>query len=177
MVATAARGEPRIVLSRLLLLATVFVSTIGLAPPTAFAQTRIDLSYDSMMDMVRPEQRPRIIVHHNLQIELSGHGVAENRDRNARQYSDRNAMVQELGGTEQSGTYASWRVESGTRLVRTQRDPQSTRLMTVILTSPTTCRLGSCPSRRCKSERSLRWPWVRRPLVEVWPDRRQSAAV
>ena len=36
---------------------------------------------------------------------------------------------------------------------------------------------GSCPSRRCKSERSLRWPSVRRPLVEVWPDRRQSAAV
>ena len=34
----------------------------------------------------------------------------------------------------------------------------------------------SCPSRRCKSERSLRWPSVRRPVVEVWPDRRRLAA-
>ena len=50
-------------------------------------------------------------------------------------------MVQELSGTEQPGTYASWRVESNTRLVRTQRDPQSTRTMTVRLMSPTTCHL------------------------------------
>src|SRR5271167_3478300 len=72
---------------------------------------------------------------------FSGQSVAENRDRNAREFSDRNAVVQELGGTERSGTYASWRVESSTRLVRTQRDPQSTRIMTVILTSPDTCKL------------------------------------
>jgi hypothetical protein len=50
-------------------------------------------------------------------------------------------MVQESGGTEQSGTYASSRVESNTRLVRTERDPQSTRIMTVTLTSPNTCNL------------------------------------
>jgi hypothetical protein len=32
---------------------------------------------------------------------------------------------------------------------------------------------GSCPSSRCKSERSLRWPSVRRRLVEVCPARPQ----
>jgi len=119
----------------------LILPAVGLAAAPAAAQTRIDLTYDAMMDMVRPEQRPGIIVHHNLQITFSGQNVAENRDRNARQFSDRNAMVQELSGTEQPGTYASWRVESNTRLVRTQRDPQSTRTMTVTLTSPTTCHL------------------------------------
>ena len=38
-------------------------------------------------------------------------------------------------------------------------------------------KLGSRPSRWCKSGWSLRWPLVRRPWVEVSPDRRRSAAV
>jgi len=127
--------------ARLLLVATLFSYGFGLAAVPAVAQIRIDLIYDSVMDMVRPEQHPGIIVHHNLQIVFSGQKVAENRDHNARQFSDRNAMVQELGGTEQLGTYASWRAESNALLVRTQRDPQSTRIMTVTLTLPTTCHL------------------------------------
>ncbi|HEV2098369.1 MAG TPA: lauroyl acyltransferase [Stellaceae bacterium] len=36
---------------------------------------------------------------------------------------------------------------------------------------------GSRPSSWCKSGWSLRWPLVRRPVVEVWPDRCRSAAV
>jgi transposase len=36
---------------------------------------------------------------------------------------------------------------------------------------------GSRPSRWCKSGRSLRWPSVRPPWVEVLLDRRRSAAV
>jgi hypothetical protein len=127
--------------ARLLCVVAFIFPAVELVASQAAAQTRIDLTYDSMMDMVRPAQHPGIIVHHNLQVVFSGQNVAENRDRNARQFSDSNAMVQELGGTEQQGTYASWRVESNSRLVRTQRDPQSTRIMTVTLTSPTTCHL------------------------------------
>jgi hypothetical protein len=141
MVATAEGGKASIASARPLLLAAMLFPAVGLVASQAAAQTVIDLTYDSVMDMVRPEQHPGIAVHHNLQIAFAGQNVAENRDRNARQFSDRNAMVQELGGTEQSGTYASWRIESNTRLVRTQRDPQSTRTMTVTLTSPTTCHL------------------------------------
>jgi hypothetical protein len=128
-------------ISSRLFVAALIIAAVGFEASRASAQTRIDLTYDSMMDMVRPEHHPGIAVHHNLQIVFSGQNVAENRDRNARQFSDRNAMVQELGGTDRQGTYASWRVESNTRLVRTQRDPQSTRIMTVTLTSPTTCHL------------------------------------
>ena len=128
-------------LARPLFFVALIFPAVALLASQTVAQTRIDLTYNSMMDMVRPEQHPGIIVHHNLQIVFSGQNVAEDRDRNARQFSDRNTMVQELGGTEQSGRYASWRVESNTRLVRTQRDPQSTRIMTVTLTSPTTCHL------------------------------------
>ena len=142
MVAAAEHGNARaMTLFRPLCAVAIILLAAGLAAVPAAAQTRIDLTYDSVMDMVRPEQHPGIIVHHNLQIVFSGQNIAENRDRNARQFSDQNAMVQELGGTEQQGTYASWRVESNTLLVRTQRDPQSTRIMTVTLTSPTTCHL------------------------------------
>jgi len=141
MATTAVPGYARMPLARTLFVAALIFPAVGLAAVPAAAQTKIDLTYDSVMDMVRPEQHPGIIVHHNLQIVFSGQNVAENRDRNARQFSDRNAMVQELGGTEQQGTYASWRVESNSLLVRTQRDPQSTRIMTVTLTSPATCHL------------------------------------
>ena len=111
MATTAVPGYARMPLARPLFVAALIFPAVGLAAVPAAAQTKIDLTYDSVMDMVRPEQHPGIIVHHALQIAFSGQNLAENRDRNARQFSDRNAMVQELGGTEQSGTYASWRVE------------------------------------------------------------------
>ncbi len=87
-------------LARLLCVVVLNFPAVGLVASQAAAQTRIDLTYNSVMDMIRPEQHPGIIVHHNLQIAFSGQNVAENRDRNAHQFTDRNAMVQELGGTE-----------------------------------------------------------------------------
>lgn len=119
-----------------------------LAPPivanSAFAggTTVIDLTYNSVMDMVRPEVHPGIAVHHNLQITLSGrNNVSESRDRSTKNASDSNAMRQILGGGNDAGTYAAWHVVSKDKLERIQRDPQSTRTMLVTLTSPTTCRL------------------------------------
>ena len=122
-------------------LAGVVLFALGLAPPKASAAMTIDLTYDSVMDMVRPEQRPGILVHHNLQIVFSGRTVVENRDRNTRNLYDRNATDQDLGGAEDPATYVSWRVETRARLVRTQRDPQSTRVMTVTLTPGNACHL------------------------------------
>ena len=119
-------------------LALAIVATPALAGGT----TVINLTYDSMMDMVRPEAHPGIAVHHNLQITLSGsNNVAESRDRSTRNASDSNAMRQVLGGGNDAGTYAAWRVVSKNKLERIQHDPQSTRTMIVTLTSPTTCRL------------------------------------
>jgi hypothetical protein len=112
------------------------------APARAGGTTVIDLTYDSVMDMVRPEVHPGIAVHHNLQITLSdGNKVSETRDRSVRNASDANAMRQVLGGGGEGGSYASWHVVSKDKLERIQRDPQSTRTMVVSLTSPTTCRL------------------------------------
>src|SRR5271167_1385030 len=54
--------------ARQLLLAALLFPPLGLAPWPACAQTMIDLTYDSTMDMVRPEPHPGIIVHHNLEI-------------------------------------------------------------------------------------------------------------
>jgi hypothetical protein len=110
-------------------------------PTSAARATVIDLTYDSVMDMVRPEVKPNIPVHHNLQVTLSGgNGVSEHRDRNVNQYSDRNAMTQVLNSTGDEGTYASWSVAPDNRLIRVQNDPQSTRTMTVTLTG-NTCHL------------------------------------
>jgi hypothetical protein len=141
MVATPTQTNWRRNLGRPLLLAGAILPMVGLAPSKASAETTIDLTYDSVMDMVRPEEHPGILVHHNLQIVFSGRDVVENRDRNTKGMSDRNSTSQELGGAEPSGTYASWRVESSTRLVRTQRDPQSTRIMTVTINPGNTCHL------------------------------------
>jgi hypothetical protein len=113
----------------------------GLAAPPAWAAV-IDLTYDSAMDMVRPEAHPNISVHHNLQVTISGGGgLSEQRDRSAQQYSDRNAMVQVLNSTGDESSYASWRVAPDGRLIRVQNDPQSTRTMTVTLTGGNTCHL------------------------------------
>jgi hypothetical protein len=105
-------------------------------------QTVIDLTYDSVMDMVRPEVHPNIAVHHNLQVILSeGNKVAESRDRSTKGLMDKNAMRQVLGSSGDAGSYAAWHVVSKDQLMRIQHDPQSTRTMTLTLTSPTTCRL------------------------------------
>ncbi len=116
--------------------------SIAATPALAGATTVIDLTYDSVMDMVRPETHPGIAVHHNLQITLSDRNkVAETRDRSTRNASDNNAMRQVLGGANDAGSYAVWRVMSKDMLEGIQHDPQSTRTMVVTLTSPTTCRL------------------------------------
>jgi hypothetical protein len=127
--------------AQLILLAGVILAAIGLAPSIASAEMTIDLKYDSVMDMVRPEQRAGIQVHHNLRIVFTGRAVVEKRDRNTKNLQDRNATDQDLGEAEPTDTYVSWRVASKTRLVRTQRDPQSTRTMTVTLLPGNTCHL------------------------------------
>jgi hypothetical protein len=111
-------------------------------PALAGGATFIDLTYDSVMDMIRPEVRPGIAVHHDLHVTLSeGNKVAESRDRMTKNASDSNSMRQALGGANDAGTYAVWHVVSKDKLERIEHDPQSTRFMTVTLTSPTTCRL------------------------------------
>ena len=79
---------------RLPALAALFVlAGIG----TAVADTKIDLTYISVMDMVRPEVHPNIVVHHNLHVTIAGQGnLAEHRHRSTKQYADRNAMAQVL---------------------------------------------------------------------------------
>ena len=104
--------------------------------------TVINLTYDSIMDMVRPEVDPGIAVHHDLTITLSGHNqVSESRSRNTRDLSDSNSASQVLSSSGDASSYSSWHVAPGNRFVRIQRDPQSTRTMTVTLTSDTTCHL------------------------------------
>jgi len=109
---------------------------------TAAGDTIIDLTYDSVMDMVRPEIHPGIAVHHNLQVTVSAnHKLAEDRNRSTGPYHDQNAMAQILASSGDESTYASWRVEPDGRLVRIQNDPQSTRTITVTLMPGNTCHL------------------------------------
>ena len=115
---------------------------LAAAPAAEAADNVIDLTYDSVMDMVRPEMRPGIAVHHNLQVTISANNnLTEDRNRNAGPYRDQNAMVQVLASSGDDSTYASWRVEQDGRLVRTQNDPQSVRTMTVTLLPGKTCHL------------------------------------
>jgi len=107
----------------------------------ASADTVIDLTYDSVMDMVRPEVHPHIVVHHNLHVTISGGNLSEHRDRSAKKYSDKNAMGQVLSSSGDDQAYASWKVAPDGRLVRIEEDPQSTRTMTVTLQPGNTCRL------------------------------------
>ena len=117
-------------------------AAFGALPGNAAANTVIDLAYDSVMDMVRPEVHPGIAVHHNLQITVSGGGnLSEGRNRSAGPYQDRNAMMQVLSSSGDDAAYASWRTVPDGRLVRVQNDPQSTRTMTVTLLPGNTCRL------------------------------------
>jgi hypothetical protein len=116
-----------------------FSIVFAVAPSMAAEPIQIDLTYDSEMDMVRPENHPGISVHHNLHVTfVNGKGVTENRDRNAGRYQDKNAMSQ--APREEAG-YAIWRVLSQDKLMRIERDPQSTRTMIVTLTSANTCTL------------------------------------
>ncbi len=127
---------------RLLMSVITALTGLGALPGDAAANTVIDLTYDSVMDMVRPEVRPGIAVHHNLQITVSGAGnLSEGRNRSAGPYQDRNAMMQVLSSSGDDATYASWRAAPDGRLVRVQNDPQSTRTMIVTFLPGNTCRL------------------------------------
>jgi hypothetical protein len=111
----------------------------AVAPSMAAEPIQIDLTYDSEMDMVRPENHPGISVHHNLHVTfVNGKGVTENRDNSAGRYQDKNSMSQAPG---EEGGYATWRVLSQDKLMRIQREHQSTRTMIVTLTSASTCTL------------------------------------
>jgi hypothetical protein len=73
-------------------------ASVSSSVATASPNTVIDLTYDALMDMVRPEVHPGIVVHHNLQITVTGSGnLAEARNRSAGPYQDQNSMVQVLG--------------------------------------------------------------------------------
>jgi hypothetical protein len=126
----------------LLLLAIGALSAPGRSPANAAETMIIDLTYDSVMDMVRPEVHLGLVVHHNLHIAVWGNGaLSENRDRNIRELEDRNATTQAPGNAGQAGAYVSWKVATDGRLVRTQDDPQSTRTMIVTLMPGNSCRL------------------------------------
>ena len=127
---------------RLLVSVITAFAVFGALPGNAAANTVIDLTYDSVMDMVRPEVHPGIAVHHNLQVTVSGAGnLSEGRNRSAGPYQDRNAMMQVLSSSGDDAAYASWRAAPDGRLVRVQNDPQSIRTMTVTLLPGNTCRL------------------------------------
>jgi len=102
----------------------------------------IDLTYDSVMDMVRPEVRPGIKVHHRLQVTISGYDrLSEHRDRSTHGYQDENRTVQVLGSADDERSYVSWKVATDGTLVREQNDPQSTRTMIVTLLPGGKCTL------------------------------------
>jgi hypothetical protein len=99
----------------------------------------IDLTYDSTMDMSKPEVHPNISVHHNLQVRLSGGKLTENRDRSTGRFFDKNATVQEHGSADAGNV--SWHVIDQKHLVRIQSFSQSVRKMTVTVNPDNTCRL------------------------------------
>jgi hypothetical protein len=105
----------------------------------AGGQINIDLTYESVMDLVRPISRAGISVHHNLNVTLNGNKLSEARDRSTGRYFDKNATVQERGSTDPYQVV--WRVVDQQHLVRTQAFPQSVRTMTVTLNPDNTCRL------------------------------------
>ncbi len=119
----------------------IAMSSLAAVPARAADQFVIDLTYVSVMDMVRPEVRPNIRVHHDLHVTVALGGLSENRDRSTKGYSDRNAMAQVLDSTGDDTTYASWHTAPDGTLVREQNDPQSTRTMTVTLLPNNSCRL------------------------------------
>ncbi len=140
-------GQARLIIrhrkaARLVVSVIAALTAFGALPGNAAANAVIDLTYDSVMDMVRPEVHAGIAVHHNVQVTVSGGGnLSEGRNRSAGPYQDRNAMMQVLSSSGDDAAYASWRTAPDGRLVRIQDDPQSTRTMTVTLLPGNTCRL------------------------------------
>src|SRR5260370_23070418 len=127
---------------RLVVSVITALTAFGALPGNAAANAVIDLPYDAVMDMVRPEVHPGIAVHHNLQITVSGGGnLSEGRNRSSGPYQDRNAMAQVLSSSGDDAAYASWRVAPDGRLVRVQNHPQNTRTMTATLLPGNTCPL------------------------------------
>jgi hypothetical protein len=118
-------------------------AVIGAMPALADAPMTIDLTYDSVMDMVRPEVILDLKVHHNLHIAVAADGsVSERRNRNTGRYADRNESRQEeLNNSEDQANYVSWRRPAPGTLVREENDPQSVRTMTVTLLPGHSCRL------------------------------------
>jgi len=123
-------------------LAMMAMMALPWLPSRAEEPTRIDLTYDSVMDMVRPENHPGIKVHHNLHIRVAnGDILAARRDRRTGHYADRNATMQVLEDTGEDASGVHWRVASNGTLVREQNFAQSTRTMTVTFLPGHTCRL------------------------------------
>jgi hypothetical protein len=118
---------------------------IAMAAVTARADEpmTVDLTYDSVMDMVRPEVISDLKVHHNLHIAVAADGsVSERRNRNTGPYGDRNRSRQEeLNNGEDLANYVSWRRPAPGTLVREENDPQSVRTMTVTVLPGKSCRL------------------------------------
>ncbi|HEX4111703.1 MAG TPA: hypothetical protein VH020_04140 [Stellaceae bacterium] len=112
-------------------------------PAPADQPMTIDLTYDSVMDMVRPEAIPDVKVHHNLHLAVGADGgVSEHRNRNTDRYGDRNRSRQEeLNDLPDEANYVSWRKAADGTLVREENDPQSVRTMIVTLLPGNTCRL------------------------------------
>lgn len=111
-------------------------------PVRADTPAELLLTYDAVMDMVRPQVIPNLHVHHNLKVTISRQGdLFEHRNRNAGSLADSNQTLQILGSTGDEEAYAQWQVAPDGRLVRLQHDPQSTRTMTVTLLPDGTCRL------------------------------------
>src|SRR5271163_2107150 len=103
---------------RLLVSVITALTAFGARPGNAAANTVIDLTYDSVMDMVRPEVHPGIAVHHNLQITVSGGGnLSEGRNRSAGPYQDRNAMTRHMRRGKRQWTAGS----CASRLIRKAR--------------------------------------------------------
>src|SRR5260370_6377391 len=111
---------------RLVVSVITALTAFGALPGNAAANAVIDLTYDSVMDMVRPEVHPGIAVHHNLQITVSGGGnLSEGRNRSSGPYQDRNAMAQVLSSSGDDAAYASWRVAADGRLLPGPHCPQN----------------------------------------------------
>ena len=121
----------------------VMAMTVAPALPLrADQRVAIDLTYDSVMNMVRPENIPGIKVHHNLHVTVSRDAIlSESRDRSTGRYADRNAMAQVLENSSEGADGVSWHFAGEGRLVREQVFRQSTRTMTVTFLPGNACRL------------------------------------
>jgi hypothetical protein len=126
-----------------------WLSVVGLAMLAARAMlahaaepVAIDLTYDSVMDMVRPNVIPGLKVHHNLHVTISqGDILTERRTRNARAFADKNATAQIIERSSEGLDGVSWRLAEDGTLVREQFFPQSIRTMTVTFLSERSCHL------------------------------------